>query len=101
VTPHPDVARALRAVSALRALCLRLPHVPTPGEVACLGRFDALAASPHAATVDDVEAIAAGWRRWWREGEIDALRTMAGRLPAGLIERDRRLLSYARAAEPA
>jgi len=43
---------------------------------------------------------APGWRRWWSSGDTDRLRAMAARLPAGLIERDRRLLSCARAAEP-
>jgi len=74
--------------------------VPTPSEVALLRRFEALAAAPDAATDDDIEAIAGGWRRWWRQGDRDALRTMAGRLPPGLVERDRRLASFARAAEP-
>ena len=78
MTAPGDAARALRTSAALRALCLRLPHVPTSSEVALLRRFDALAAGPDAATGDDVEALAAGWRRWWRAGEIGALRAMAG-----------------------
>ncbi|MBI2015069.1 MAG: hypothetical protein HYS77_05975, partial [Candidatus Rokubacteria bacterium] len=62
----PDVSTTLRKVSALRALCLRLPHLPTPGEQALLRRFEALVAAPETAIDADIEALAAGWRRWWR-----------------------------------
>jgi hypothetical protein len=93
-----DVGPVLRKVAALRALCLRLPHIPTPNESGLLARFDVLAGSPDHATHDDVEAIAAGWRRWWSEGRVEALVTMAARLPAGLLERDRRLTSWAQAS---
>jgi hypothetical protein len=92
-----DVASTLRAVSALRALCLRLPHLPTPAETARLRRFQELVVSPHSATDDDIEAIAAGWRGWWRSGQADRVRAMAEALPAGLMDRDRRLAAYARA----
>jgi hypothetical protein len=95
VTKTLNATAAIRKVSALRALCLRLPHVPTPAEAALLRRCEALAVSPESATRADVEALAAGWRRWWRLGETERLRAMAARVPAGLIEADRRLAMYA------
>lgn len=90
-----DATTAIRKASALRALCLRLPHVPTPAEIRQLRRFEALAASPESVTGADVEALVAGWRRWWSEGKKEHLRAMAARLPAGLIDGDRRLALYA------
>jgi hypothetical protein len=99
VTKMLDATKAIRKASALRALCLRLPHVPTPTEMRRLRRFDELAASPESATGDDIEALAAGWRRWWSVGERERLRLMSARLPAGLIDGDRRLALYAYAVE--
>jgi hypothetical protein len=93
-----DVSATLRKVAALRALCLRLPHLPTPKERTLLRRFEILVAAPQTASADDTEALAVGWRRWWREGRSDALCAMAERMPAGLAERDRRLASYLAAA---
>lgn len=93
-----DVAAALRKVSELRALCLRLPHLPTPLETERLERFEALAAAPELATENDVEALAAGWREWWRTGRAEELLAMAARVPSGLRESDRRLATYAVAA---
>lgn len=93
-----DPAERLRSVSALRALCLALPHVPTPAESRRLERFRALAAAPESATLDDRDAIADGWRDWWRAGRVDALLAMAARVPASLVEGDRRLAAYAVAA---
>jgi hypothetical protein len=90
-----DATRAIRKASALRALCLKLPHVPTPAEMRRLRRFDELAAVPESATADDIEALAAGWRHWWFEGERERLHVMAVRLPAGLIDGNRRLALYA------
>lgn len=99
MTKTLDATAAIRKVSALSALCLRLPHLPTPAEMARLRRCEALAASPESATLADVEALAAGWRRWWHRGETERLRAMAARVPAGLINTDRRLAQYACAAE--
>jgi hypothetical protein len=98
VTKTLDATAAIRKVSALSALCRRLPHLPTPAEMARLRRCEALAASPELATIADVEALAVGWRCWWRQDEIERLRAMAARVPAGLINTDRRLAQYACAA---
>ncbi len=93
-----DAATAIRKVSALRALCLRLPHVPTPAEIALLQRFSELVAAPESASTEDIEPLAAGWRRWWYQGETSRLRAMAARMPAALVDADRRLALYAYAA---
>ena len=90
-----EVAARLATVSALRALCVRLPHLPTPMELAQLKRFDALVEMPERATERDVEALAAGWSRWWREGRTAELCDMSRRVDAALIESDRRLASFA------
>lgn len=95
MTTRLDATAAIRKASALRALCLRLPHLSTPAEAARLRRCEALAVSPESATGADVEALAAGWRRWWRRGETERLRAMAARVPAGRIKPDRRLAQYA------
>ncbi len=92
-----EVAARLATVSALRALCLRLPHVPTPTEIARLKHFDELVDAPEAATERDVEALVAGWSRWWREGRTAEVSKMAGRVDATLIDSDRRLAAFATA----
>ena len=96
-----DPASVLRAVSRLRALCLALPHVPTPAEETRLERFRALVAAPWSATAADAGAIADGWRDWWRDGQTDALLDMAARLPSPVIEGDRRLAAYLAGARTA
>lgn len=93
-----DVAARLRAVSELRRLCLSLPHVATPAETRLLARFDELAAFPEQAAGADVEALAIGWRAWWRAGRVAELAAMADRVAPRLIETDRRLATYATAA---
>lgn len=93
-----DAERAIRKASQLRALCLGLPHVPTPTETARLRRFAELVEAPASATKADVDALAAGWRRWWHQGEAGLLRAMAARVPADLLDADRRLATYACAA---
>jgi len=93
-----DAATAIRKVSALRALCLRLPHVATPTELSRLQRFGELSVAPESATIGDVEALVAGWRRWWYQGETERLRGMVARVPAALVHGDSRLAPYACAA---
>ena len=93
-----DPARALSKASALRVLCRSLPHVPTPSEAARLRRFDELVARPESATSADVDALATGWRHWWQAGHAERLRAMAVRVPAALLDVDRRLAMYACAA---
>src|SRR5207245_9728907 len=84
MTPH-DIATTLRKVSALRSLCLRLPHVPTPAEKRLLERFEALTAAPTRATAADMEAIAVGWSGWWRSGNTGKVLDMAARILVDLI----------------
>jgi hypothetical protein len=93
-----EVAARLTTVSALRELCLRLPHIATPMEIARLQRFDALVPAPEGATQDDVEALVAGWSGWWREGRSSELADMARRVNAVLVASDRRLATFATAA---
>lgn len=95
MTKTLDATVAIRKASALRTLCLRLPHLPTPAEVERVRRCETLTASPESATGADVEALAAAWRHWWRLGETERLRVMAARVPAALINSDRRLAQYA------
>ncbi len=94
-----DVAATLRKVSALRSLCLRLPHAPTPAEARLLERFEALATAPARATAGDLDAIAAGLRNWWRGGRPADIRRLASELPKNVIESDRRLVTFRLAAE--
>ncbi len=97
MTSERDVASRLRAVSELRRLCLSLPHVPTPAERRLLVRFERLAKAPETAAAADVDAIAVGWRAWWRARRVEEIVTMARRVPRVLIDRDRRLATYAAA----
>jgi hypothetical protein len=97
----PDAEATLRAVSGLRELFGALPHLPTDAEMQHLRRFECLTESPASADRNDVEVLLAGWRRWWRNGMIRDLVAMAGRLPADVIECDRRLQSYLEAARVA
>ena len=82
----------------LRELFGALPHLPTEVETQRLRRFDGLADAPAHADQHDVEALLAGWRRWWRNGMSKDLVAMAGRLPLGLVDTGRRLSSYLEAA---
>jgi hypothetical protein len=98
MTAAADVTLTIRRVAALRALCLRLPHMPTPAERAHLDRFGVLARDPTAATSADIESLVAGWRQWWLGDGATAIQAMAEKLPRALVDGDRRLASYAIAA---
>jgi hypothetical protein len=93
-----DATAALRKVSSLRALGLRLPHVPTPAELVLLDRFQDLVTAPGSATSPDRDALAAGWRQWWRQGERTRIRDMADTVPGDVVAGDARLIALAAAA---
>jgi len=101
VSDPRDADGALRAASGLRELFGALPYLPTEAEMQRLRRFECLTESPGSADRNDVEVLVAGWRRWWRNGMIKDLVTMAGRLPPDIVEHDRRLQSYLEAARVA
>ena len=93
-----SAAAKIRAVARLRDLCRRLPHVPAETERRLLDRFQTLGRAPGTALAEDVEALAAGWRAWWREQRTREIAAMADALPPGLVDTDRRLATYALAA---
>lgn len=90
-----DVDRSLKKVSELRRLCLSLPHLRTPAERRRLERFEALVRAPASATCDDIDAIATGWRTWWRAQRFEDIETMATRLPSDVVDGDRDLAMFA------
>jgi len=87
----PDAATVLRKVSALRALCLRLPHIPTPLELQRLRRFESIASAASTTGETDRDAVATGWRSWWRDGRADLIAIMSALLPPAFVASDRRL----------
>ena len=87
---------APRALLGAHDLAVEITRVVA--EARRLKRFEALAASPDSAGRDDLEAVLTGWREWWRQGRADDLLAMGARLPAALVQEDRRLASYLVAA---
>lgn len=93
-----SVGETLMTVSALRRLCLTLPHAPTPREVRRLERFERLRRGAASLSGDDVETLRTGLRDCWRSQETGTLLEMAARIPPELLERDRWLQSFVVAA---
>ena len=93
-----SVGETLMTISALRRLCLALPHAPTPYEARQLQRFQRLHQDVAPLNTADIEPLRAGLRHCWRHGDAKALREMIARIPADLLARDRWLQSFAVAA---
>ncbi len=97
-TQKRSVEDTLTTISALRRLCLSLPHAPTPNERQQLERFESLRRGA-APLRDDIEALRTGLRHCWRSGNAVTLLEMASRIPSELLERDRWLQSFVVAAQ--
>ena len=93
-----SVGETLMTVSALRRLCLTLPHAATPEEVRRLERFERLRRSAVPLNEEDLEALRTGLRQCWRSRDTQTLRQMAARIPAAFLDRDRWLQSFVVAA---
>jgi len=100
-TQPADAESRLRRVAALRTLCRRLPHLPTPAEEAWLRRYEELRSSPHEATLQDTQAVVAGWEALWRSGSPAGILEVARALPPELVAGNRRLQSLLVAAQTA
>lgn len=92
------VGDVLTTISALRRLCLGLPHAPTPAEMRQLERFERLRQAEASPGDEDIGALRAGLRHCWRSRDVGTLQQMTARLPSALLERDRWLQSFAVAA---
>ena len=97
-TPRRPVGDVLSAISALRRLCLSLPHASTSGEVQRLERFERLREGAVSLNEEDLEALRTGLRQCWRSRDTQTLRQMAARIPAAFLDRDRWLQSFVVAA---
>src|SRR5437867_1671144 len=84
--------------TALRALCVRLPHLATEDERRELELFTTLATDPRSVTENDVRALVAGWSAWWRQGPVDRICGMADQIPADLHMSMRELATLSTAA---
>lgn len=100
-TQPADAESRLRRAAALRTLCRRLPHLPTPAEEARLRRYEELRRAPHEATLQDTPAVVAGWEALWRSGSPAGILEVGRALPPELVARDRRLQSLLVAAQTA
>ncbi len=86
------VDRAIRKVAELRALCRRLPHVPTPAEMRQLGEFESFRAGRSA--VCSLAAVRAGFRAAWASRDYATIVSLAGRMPADMLRTDAAILTY-------
>ena len=93
------VGDVLTAISALRRLCLALPHAPTPDERRRLERFERLRGGAAPLRDEDIEALRTGLRHCWLSGNAGTILEMAPRIPSELLERDRWLQSFMVAAQ--
>ena len=97
-TPKRPVGDVLSAISALRRLCLTLPHAATPEEVRRLERFERLRTGGAPLSDGDIDAVRTGLRHCWRSRDTETLLDMAARIPGGLLDRDRWLQTFVLAA---
>jgi len=86
------VDRAIRKVAELRALCRRLPHVPTPAEIQKLTEFDAFRSGRSAAC--SLAAVRAGFRAAWAARDYATIVSLAGKLPGEMLRADAAILTY-------
>jgi hypothetical protein len=96
--PKRSVEDTLTTISALRRLCLTLPHAQTPEEVRRLDRFERLRRGRASLSDGDIDALRTGLRHCWRSQETGTLLEMAARIPPELLQRDRWLQSFVVAA---
>ena len=96
--PKRSVEDTLTTISALRRLCLTLPHAATPEEVRRLERFERLRKSAATLSDGDIDALRIGLRHCWRSRDTETLLDMAARIPGWLLDRDRWLQSFVVAA---
>ena len=92
--PKRSAEETLTTISALRRLCLVLPHAPTPEAVRRLERFERLRRGGAPLSDDDIETLRTGFRHCWRRRDAGTLREMAARIPVELLARDRWLQSF-------
>ena len=86
-----EVTARLDTVSALRRLCLRLPHVSTPMQITRLRRFDVLVETPERAAEWGIATgyVAVRQDAW----ETPAMKKYVAGFPAAAVARDQ--LQYA------
>jgi hypothetical protein len=89
--------RALRRVSQLRALFLRLAHLPTPREQQLLEEFGAFLAQRQPSL--SLPAARVGMRACWRAGTPKDILAVAHRLGEERVASDRTLLTYVTLAQ--